>query len=114
MHNQEGPSKMKRGIHQPGGSRRSSARERNLHFLVQGLLDHSHTNVQTHAGTTLLQAGGHKLKDRLGDQRGGSEWEPIKILLKNLAYAPKSLPNNLARTCQDHVVTTDLLTLGTS
>jgi hypothetical protein len=21
------------------------------------------------------------LKDRLGDQRGGSEWEPIKILL---------------------------------
>jgi hypothetical protein len=22
------------------------------------------------------------LKDRLGDQRGGSEWEPIKILLK--------------------------------
>jgi hypothetical protein len=54
------------------------------------------------------------LKDRLGDQRGGSEWEPIKILLKNLAYAPKSLPKNLAYTCQDHVVTTDLLTLGTS
>jgi hypothetical protein len=22
------------------------------------------------------------LKDRLGDQRGGSEWEPIKILLE--------------------------------
>jgi hypothetical protein len=54
------------------------------------------------------------LKDRLGDQRGGSEWEPIKILLKNLAYAPKSLPKNLAHTCEDHVVTTDLPTLGTS
>jgi hypothetical protein len=24
----------------------------------------------------------HLLKDRLGDQRGGSEWEPIKILLE--------------------------------
>jgi hypothetical protein len=23
-----------------------------------------------------------ELKDRLGDQRGGSEWEPIKILLE--------------------------------
>jgi hypothetical protein len=23
-----------------------------------------------------------KVKDRLGDQRGGSEWEPIKILLE--------------------------------
>jgi hypothetical protein len=45
---------------------------------------------------------------------GGSEWEPIKILLKNLACAPKSLPKNIAHTCQDHVVTTDLLTLGTS
>jgi hypothetical protein len=56
---QEGPTKMKRGIHRQGGSRRSSARERNLHSLVQGLLDHPHTNVQTHAGTTLLQAGGH-------------------------------------------------------
>jgi hypothetical protein len=29
-------------------------------------------------------------------ERGGSEWELIKILLKNLAYAPKSLPKNLA------------------
>jgi hypothetical protein len=56
-----------------------------------------------------------RMKDRLGGQRGGaSEWEPIKILLKNLSYAPKSLPKNLADTCQDHVVTTDLLTLGTS
>jgi hypothetical protein len=50
---------MKRGMHQPGGSRRSSARDQNLHSLVQGLLDHSHTNVQAHTGTTLLQVGGH-------------------------------------------------------
>jgi hypothetical protein len=29
-----------------------------------------------------LRSGGHALvKDRLGNQRGGSEWEPIKILL---------------------------------
>jgi hypothetical protein len=54
------------------------------------------------------------VKDRFGDQSGGSEWEPIKNLLKNLAYAPKSLLKNLAHTCQDHVVTTDLLTIGTS
>jgi hypothetical protein len=25
---------------------------------------------------------GKRVKDRLGDQRGGSEWEPIKILLE--------------------------------
>jgi hypothetical protein len=24
----------------------------------------------------------NNVKDRLGDQRGGSEWEPIKILLE--------------------------------
>jgi hypothetical protein len=24
----------------------------------------------------------YKMKDRFGDQRGGSEWEPIKILLE--------------------------------
>jgi hypothetical protein len=29
-----------------------------------------------------------QLNDRIGDQRGGSEWEPIKILLKNSTYAP--------------------------
>jgi hypothetical protein len=50
---------MKRGIHRPGDSRRSLARERNLHSLVQGLLDRPHTNVQTHVGTTLLKAGGY-------------------------------------------------------
>jgi hypothetical protein len=27
--------------------------------LVQGLLALPHMNIQTHAGTTLLQAGGH-------------------------------------------------------
>jgi hypothetical protein len=25
-----------------------------------------------------------RMKDQLGDQRGGSEWEPIKIHLKNI------------------------------
>jgi hypothetical protein len=55
----EGPTKPKRGIHRPGSSRRSSARDRNLHFLVQGLLARPQTNAQDHAGTTLLQAGGH-------------------------------------------------------
>jgi hypothetical protein len=34
------------------------------------------------------------LKDWIGDQRGGSEWEPIQILLKNLAYTPIALPKN--------------------
>jgi hypothetical protein len=56
------------------------------------------------------------LKDRLGDQRGGSEWEPIKILLQrgNSAYTPNSQPRIPIRVCQGHVVTTDLPTLGTN
>jgi hypothetical protein len=33
---------------------------------------------------------------------------------QELGLYPKSLLKNLAHTCQDHVVTTDLLTLGTS
>jgi hypothetical protein len=33
------------------------------------------------------------LKDQIGDQRGGSEWEPIKILSqKNSAYIPIATP----------------------
>ena len=36
------------------------------------------------------------MKDRDGDQRGGSEWELIKILSEEiLAYVTKSLPNVL-------------------
>jgi hypothetical protein len=56
------------------------------------------------------------LKDRLGDQIGGSEWEPIKILLQreNSAYSPHSQPRIPTRVCQGHVVTTDLPTLGTN
>ena len=53
------------------------------------------------------------MKDRDGDKRGGSEWESTKKFSKNPAYVPKSLPTGSTRTCQDHVVTTDLLTLGT-
>jgi hypothetical protein len=56
------------------------------------------------------------LKDRLGDQRGGSEWEPIKTLLqiKNSAYAPNSQPRIPTRVCQGHVLTTNLPILGTN
>lgn len=34
------------------------------------------------------------LKDQIGDQGGGSEWEPIEILLKemNSSYDPKPTP----------------------
>jgi hypothetical protein len=28
------------------------------------------------------------MKDRIGNQREESEWEPVKILYKNLVYAP--------------------------
>jgi hypothetical protein len=33
-------------------------------------------------GVEILFSASFFLKDRLGDQRGGSEWEPIKILLE--------------------------------
>jgi hypothetical protein len=58
-----------------------------------------------------------QMKDRSGDQRGGgSELEPIKILLQreNSAYTPNSQPRIPTRVCQGHVVTTDLPTLGTN
>jgi hypothetical protein len=57
-----------------------------------------------------------RLMDRLGDQRGGSEWGPIKILLQreNSAYTPSSQPRIPTRVCQGHVDTVDLPTLGTS
>jgi hypothetical protein len=47
---------------------------------------------------------------------GGSEWEPIKILLlkKNSAYTPNSQLRIPTRVCQGHVVTMDLPTLGTN
>jgi hypothetical protein len=58
--------------------------------------------------------GRRVMKGRLGDQRGGSEWEPIKNLLQreNLAYAPNSQPQIPTRVCQGSVVTADLPTLG--
>jgi hypothetical protein len=54
------------------------------------------------------------VKDRLGDQRGGSEWEPIKNLLQreNSTYVPNSQPRIPTRVCQGSVVTADLPTLG--
>jgi hypothetical protein len=59
----------------------------------------------------------------LGDQRGGgSEWEPIKILLErygfssemNTAEIPKSLLPQTPRVCQDHIATGVLRILGTN
>jgi hypothetical protein len=52
----------------------------------------------------------------------GPDWRPErgewmgadKKSCQEFGLCPKSLPKNLAHTCQDHVVTTDLLTLGTS
>jgi hypothetical protein len=47
---------------------------------------------------------------------GGSEWEPIKIVLlrENSAYTPNSQPRIPTRVFQGHVVTTDIPTLGTN
>jgi hypothetical protein len=59
----------------------------------------------------------HLLKDRLGNQRGGgSEWAPLKILLRrvDLDYVPNSQPRIPTQACQGRIVTTDLPTLGTS
>jgi hypothetical protein len=49
-------------------------------------------------------------------ERGGSEWELIKILLQreNPAYVPNSQPRIPTRVCQGHVVTMDVPTLGTN
>jgi hypothetical protein len=49
-------------------------------------------------------------------ERGGSEWEPIKILLQreNSAYTTNSQPRIPTRVCQGHVVKADLPTLGTN
>jgi hypothetical protein len=55
------------------------------------------------------------MKDQIGDQRGGSEWEPIKILLKELGLCPKIKPTEptLAQVNrQGYVVIEELLTLG--
>jgi hypothetical protein len=59
------------------------------------------------------------LKDRTGDRRGGSEWEPIKILLEgdvlsnkmNMAYQ-NTTPTRTTQICHDHIVTEVLLILG--
>jgi hypothetical protein len=64
------------------------------------------------------------VKDRIGDQRGGSEWEPIKILLEgdwnsnkmnSLGRTPKITRSTLLPSvCQNHVATRVLLVLGTN
>jgi hypothetical protein len=68
--------------------------------------------------------GSGLLKDRLGDQRGGSEWEPIKILLEgdrnsnkmnSLGQTPKVTRSTfLPFVFQNHVATEVLLVLGTN
>jgi hypothetical protein len=49
-------------------------------------------------------------------ERGGSEWEPIKILLRRveLEYVSNSQQRIPIQACQGRVVTTDLSTIGTS
>jgi hypothetical protein len=54
------------------------------------------------------------MKDRLGNQRGGSEWEPIKILLKELGLCPNpQLQKSHTNTNpQENVVVDQLQVLG--
>jgi hypothetical protein len=49
-------------------------------------------------------------------RKGGSEWEPIKILLRRvkLEYVSNSQQRIPIQACQGRVVTTDLSTIGTS
>jgi hypothetical protein len=62
------------------------------------------------------------VKNRTGDQRGGSEWETIKILLEidghsnkmNSVGYPKSHAPHTTFVCQNHVATGVLLVLGTN
>jgi hypothetical protein len=73
---------------------------------------------------SLMSSQAYGLKDRLGDQRGGSEWELIKILLEGDGNSDKMNP--LGRTpeitrsallpsvCQHHIATGVLLVLGTN
>jgi hypothetical protein len=62
----------------------------------------------------------YQLKDRTGDQRGGSEWEPIKILLERDAYskkmnaATKHVSGSTTQVGQDHIATRVLMVLGTN
>jgi hypothetical protein len=82
---------------------------------------HHPTDVR---GVRVRAFGCSPLKERLGDQRGGSEWEPIKILLEGDWNSDKM--NSLGRTpkitrsallpsvCQNHVATGVLLVLGTN
>jgi hypothetical protein len=55
------------------------------------------------------------LKDQLGDQRGGSEWESIKILFKELGPKSQSqLQKSHTNTNrQDNIVMDQLQDLGT-
>jgi hypothetical protein len=60
------------------------------------------------------------LRNETGDQRGGSEWEPIKILLEGDGHSNKTntttkhVSDSTTQVVQDHVVTGVLLVLGTN
>jgi hypothetical protein len=83
----------------------------NLDFHIFDVLD-----LDLLLGSPIKKLLDASLKDRLGHQRGGSEWAPIKILLQreNSAYTPNSQPRILTRVFQGNIVTTDLPTLGTN
>jgi hypothetical protein len=73
---------------------------------------------QHRVGTTWLPSQeelGAEVKDWIGDQRGGrEEMEANKNSSQDLAYIPKQLSKNSTQTCKDHVITADLLNVGTS
>jgi hypothetical protein len=59
--------------------------------------------VNSHEVGVLCELGDDFLKDRIGDQRGGSEWEPIKILSqKNSAYIPIATPRVTHEQAEAH------------
>jgi hypothetical protein len=72
------------------------------------------TSASSPHPTACPGARGFKVKDRLGDQSGGIEWEPIKILLQreNSPNASNSQPRIPTRVCQGSIVTAHLPTLG--
>jgi hypothetical protein len=77
-------------------------------MVLQAIKDRIFDDASNYATWWLAEL----LKDRLGDQRGGSEWESIKVLLQreNLAYALNSQPRIPTQVWQGHVVTADLPT----
>jgi hypothetical protein len=74
-----------------------------------------HVPGETNPRSRPTTASGAVMKDRIGDQRGGSEWEPIKILLQRTRPMSQSQlqwsHTNTSR--QDNIVMDQLQFLGT-